>query len=34
MIRWIAIPIATTAAKIGTIHTMEMRLCFFGTTVA
>jgi hypothetical protein len=34
MIRWTAIPIATTAANIGTIQTMEMRLCLLGTTVA
>src|SRR5689334_23531093 len=34
MIRCTAIPIATSAANSGTIHTMEMRLCVLGTTVA
>src|SRR5512138_1138765 len=34
MIRWMAIPSATTAANSGTIQTMEMRLCLLGTRVA
>ena len=32
--RWIAIPMATTAARMGTIQTMEIRWRLFGTTVA
>src|SRR3990170_4958024 len=32
--RWIAIPMATTAARIGMIQTIEIRVCFFRTTVA
>src|SRR5690349_6570507 len=34
IIRWIAIPIATTAAKIGMTQTMEIRVCLLGCTVA
>src|SRR5262245_7754665 len=34
MMRWMAIPIATTAANIGMIQTMEIRVCLLGTTVA
>src|SRR5262245_17332593 len=33
-IRWIAIPIATTAARIGIIQTTEIRWRRLGTTVA
>src|SRR5882724_5040486 len=33
-IRWIAIPMATTAARIGIIQTMEIRWRLGGTTVA
>ena len=32
--RWIAIPMATTAARIGTIQTTEIRWRLLGTTVA
>src|SRR5882672_2795308 len=34
MIRWIAIPMATTAARMGTIQTTEIRWRLLGTTVA
>src|SRR5262245_34933824 len=34
MIRWIAIPMATTAARIGMIQTTEIRWRRLGTTVA
>src|SRR5580700_619795 len=33
-IRWIAIPMATSAARSGMIQTMENRMRFLGTTVA
>src|SRR5208283_6203583 len=32
--RWIAMPIATTAARIGMIHTIEKRMRFLRTTLA
>ena len=34
MMRWTAIPTATTAARIGMIQTMEIRARLWGTTVA
>src|SRR5262245_54283809 len=34
MMRWIAMPMATTAAKSGIIQTMDARWRLFGTTVA
>ena len=32
--RWIAIPMATSAARIGMIQTTEIRIPLFGTTMA